>query len=129
MIVLDTHALVWARTDERRLSGAARRAILGARAEGALAVTAISLYEVARLFAAGHLRAVATIGQAIRDLVEGVAVLPLTLDTPALAISFPREFPRDSADRLITASAHAHALPLVTADQEIRASQLVETIW
>src|SRR2546426_9614500 len=91
MIVLDSHVLVWARADERRLSAAARRAILGARAEGGLAVAAISLYEVARLFALGHLRAVATIGQAVRDLVEGVTVLPLTPGIAALATSFPRE--------------------------------------
>jgi len=129
MIVLDSHVLVWARADERRLSAAARRAILGARAEGGLAVAAISLYEVARLFALGHLRAVATIGQAVRDLVEGVTVLPLTPDIAALATSFPREFPRDPADRLITATARAHALALVTADRAIRESPLVETIW
>lgn len=129
MIVLDTHVLVWAKADERRLSTAARRAILGARAEGGLAVAAITLYEAAWLFASGHLRSVATIGQALRDLVEGVAILPLTPDIAALATSFPREFPRDPADRLITATARAHALPLVTADRAIRESPLVETIW
>lgn len=129
MIVLDTHVLVWARADERRLSTAARRAILGARAEGGLAVAAVTLYEAAWLFASGHLRAVATIGQAVLDLVEGVAVLPLTPDIAALATGFPREFPRDPADRLITATARAHALPLVTADRALRESPLVETIW
>lgn len=129
MIVLDSHVLVWARTDERRLSAAARRAILGARAEGGLTVAAITLYEVARLFSLGHLRAVATIGQAVQDLVEGLTVLPLTPDIAALATTFPREFPRDPADRLITATARAHALPLVTADRAIRDSPLVETIW
>ncbi len=128
LIVLDSHVLVWARADERRLSAVARRAILGARAEGGLAVGAISLYEVARLFALGPLRAVGTVSQAVQDLVDGVTVLPLTPDIVALA-SFPREFPRDPADRLITATARAHALPLVTAGRAIRDSPLVETIW
>jgi PIN domain nuclease of toxin-antitoxin system len=129
MIVLDSHVLVWARADERRLSAVARRAILGARAEGGLAVAAISLYEVARLFARGHVRAVGTVSQAVQDLVDSVTVLPLTPEIAALATSFPREFPRDPADRLITATARAHALPLVTADRAIRDSPLVETIW
>jgi len=129
MIVLDSHVLVWARADERRLSTAARRTILGAREEGGLTVAGITLYEVARLFTLGHLRTVATVGQAVRDLVEGVTVLALTPEIAALASSFPRDFPRDPADRLIAATARAHGAALVTADRAIRASRLVETIW
>ena len=66
---------------------------------------------------------------AVQDLVDGVTVLPLTPEFAALATSFPREFPRGPADRLITATARTHALPLVTADRAIRDSPLVETIW
>jgi len=75
------------------------------------------------------LRAFGTVSQAVQDLVDGVTVLPLTPDITALATIFPREFPRDPADRLITATARAHALPLVTAGRAIRDSPLVETIW
>jgi PIN domain nuclease of toxin-antitoxin system len=129
MMLLDTHVLVWARTDERRLSAAAVRAVTAARARGGLAVAAISLYELARLFTLGHLRAVATLPQALADLVDGVTVLPSTVEIAALATGFPDEFPRDPADRLIAATARAHALALVTADRAIRESPLVETIW
>ena len=129
MIVLDTHVLVWARTEQRRLSTLARQAIVGARSEGGVAVAAISLYEAARLFALGHLRPIGTVSQAVGDLVDGVTVLPLTVEIAALATGFPMEFPRDPADRLIAATARIHALPLVTADREIRRSPLVETVW
>jgi PIN domain nuclease of toxin-antitoxin system len=129
MIILDTHVLVWARTEHRRLTAAARRAIAAAREEGGLAVAAISLYEVARLFAAGLLRPLGTVTEAIHDLVDGVTVLPLTVEVAAFAVSFPDEFPRDPADRLIAATARANALALVTADRAIRDSPLVETIW
>jgi PIN domain nuclease of toxin-antitoxin system len=129
MIVLDSHVLVWARAEPRRLSAAARRAIGGARAAGGVAVAAISLYEMARLFAGGLLRPVGTVSQALLDLVDGVTVLPITTDIAAFATSFPREFPRDPADRLIAATARAHGLPLVTADRAIRESPLVETVW
>ena len=129
MIVLDSHVLVWARTEHRRLSAAARRAITAARAEGGVAVAAISLYEVARLFSGGLLRPIGTVTEAVHDLVDGVTVLPLTAEIAVFATSFPREFPRDPADRLIAATARAHALSLVTADRAIRDSPLVETVW
>src|SRR2546426_860666 len=84
---------------KRGRPAAARRALRGARGGGGLAVAEISLYGVARLFALGHLRGVATIGQAVRALVEGVTVLPPPPDMAAPAISFPRGFPRAPADR------------------------------
>jgi PIN domain nuclease of toxin-antitoxin system len=129
MTLLDTHVLVWARADEGRLSAAAVRAVATGRARGGLAVAAISLYELTRLFTLGHLRAVATLPQAVSDLVDGVTILPITVEIAALATGFPGDFPGDPADRLIAATARAHALALVTADRAIRRSPLVETIW
>src|SRR5215470_8098008 len=80
MIVLDSHVLVWARADERRLSPTARRAIAQARGEDGVAVAAITLYETARLFAFGQLRLIGTVSQAVDELVDGVTVLPLTVE-------------------------------------------------
>lgn len=129
MILLDTHALVWARADANRLSAPARKAITQARHEGGVAVAAMSLYELARLFVRGHLQPSGTIEQAVSDLIEGVTVLPLTAEVAALATAFPRDFPRDPGDRLIAATARAYGVPLVTADKAIRASPLLRTIW
>ena len=47
----------------------------------------------------------------------------------ALAAQFPDDYPRDPADRLIGATARAEGLPLVTRDEQIRRSNLLETIW
>ena len=129
VIVLDTHVLVWARTEQRRLSTVAKRAIVDARADGGVAVAAITLYETARLFALGYLRPIGTVAQAVDDLIDGVTVLPVTVEIAALAVSLPVGFPRDPADRLIAATARAHALQLVTADRAIRESSAVETVW
>ena len=41
----------------------------------------------------------------------------------------PGEFHNDPADRMIVATARKFAIPLVTADQKIRAYQHVKTIW
>lgn len=92
-------------------------------------MAAITLYETARLFALGYLRPIGTVSQAVHELLEGVTILPLTVEIAALATTFPAGFPRDPADRLIAATARVHALPLVTADRAIRDSPLVETVW
>ncbi len=47
MILLDTHTLVWAVADRKRLSKAATAAILKAQNEDGLALAAISLWELA----------------------------------------------------------------------------------
>lgn len=56
-------------------------------------------------------------------------MLELTPTVAALATQFPDDFPRDPADRIIAATARDRGLPLVTADERIRACPLVQTIW
>lgn len=49
MVILDSHAIVYDALDPRRLSRRAARAIEGAAAEGTLACSDISLWEIAML--------------------------------------------------------------------------------
>lgn len=131
VILLDTHVLVWLATEPKRLSRPASSAIRRALRSGGIAIASISLWEVAMLLASGRLRAAGTADAVIRLLVEetGVAVLELTPTAAALATQFPDDFPRDPADRLIAATARDRGLPLVTADERVRACPLVQTIW
>lgn len=129
MILLDTHALVWAVADSRRLSRRAVAAIRQARREDGVAVAAISLWELAALIARGRIQAYGTIETSLRLLLEGVTVKPLTPEIAALAAQFPDDYPRDPADRLIGATARAEGLALVTRDEHIRRSSLVKTVW
>jgi PIN domain nuclease of toxin-antitoxin system len=129
MILLDTHVLVWVNAEVQRLSTRARRALIEARRAGGLAVAAMTLFEVAALLVRGRLQAVGTVEQAVIELVEGTTVLPVTPAIAAIAASLPREFPGDPGDRLITATAIAHGLVLVTADAAIRQYRQVRTIW
>jgi PIN domain nuclease of toxin-antitoxin system len=46
-----------------------------------------------------------------------------------LALDFGSDYPRDRADQIIGATARAHALPLVTADQRLQASPLLNCVW
>jgi PIN domain nuclease of toxin-antitoxin system len=47
----------------------------------------------------------------------------------ARAVGLAASFPSDPADRLIVATALLEGIPLVTADDEIRRSKAVTTIW
>lgn len=129
MILLDTHALVWAVTEPKRLSRSAASAISRARQGGGLAIAAITLWELAVLVSRGRIQAYGTVDASIRLLTEGVAIMALTPEIAALATQFPDDYPADPADRLIGATARAEGLPLVTRDLRIQESPLVQTIW
>lgn len=129
MILLDTHALVWAVAESSRLSRPAASAIRKARGENGVAVAAITLWELASLVARGRIQALGTVEASVRLLVEGVTIRPLTPEIAALAAQFPANYPRDPADRLIGATAMAGGLPLVTRDESIRQSGLLKTVW
>ncbi|HUI44172.1 MAG TPA: type II toxin-antitoxin system VapC family toxin [Terriglobia bacterium] len=129
MILLDTHALVWAVAEPRRLSRAAASAIRRARTADGLAIAAITLWELAALVARGRVRAYGTVEASVRLLIEGVTVKPLTPEIAALAAQFPHDYSSDPADRLIGATARAEGLVLITRDEGIRRSPLLKTVW
>jgi len=129
MILLDTHTLVWAVAESKRLSRAAAAAIRRARTEDGVAIAAITLWEVAVLLASGRIQAYGTVEVSVRLLVEGVIIKPLTTEIAALATQFSDDYPRDPADRLIGATARVEGLILITHDEKIRRSPLLKTLW
>jgi PIN domain nuclease of toxin-antitoxin system len=129
MILLDTHVLVWAVEDSERLSGTAASEIRRNRRHGGLAVSAITLWELAWLLSRGRIQARGTIEAGVRLLLEGVTVLPITPEVAALATQFPDDYPHDPTDRIIGATARAEGLTLITRDEKIRRSPLLKTVW
>jgi len=129
VILLDTHALVWAVAESRQLSRPALAAVRKARKDGGLAIAAVTLWELAMLLARGRIQTYGTLEASLRMLVEGVTIRPLTAEIAALATQFPDDYPRDPANRLIGATARAEGLALVTRDEGIRRSPLLKTIW
>lgn len=129
MILLDTHVLIWAVAEPKKLSRAATAAIMKARADDGVAIAAVSLWEIAILVARRRIQAYGSVEASVRMLTQGVAILPLTPDIAALATQFPEEYSRDPADRQIAATARAAGLPLITRDEKIRASGFVKTVW
>ncbi|HKM46688.1 MAG TPA: type II toxin-antitoxin system VapC family toxin [Terriglobales bacterium] len=129
MILLDTHVVAWAADDPKRLSRDAASAIRRARRGEGLAVSGITLWELAQLVAGGRVQVFGSVETSVRALIEDMTVLPITPEIAALATQFPDDYPRDPADRLIGATARAEGMTLVTRDERIRRSPLLRTVW
>jgi PIN domain nuclease of toxin-antitoxin system len=131
VILLDTHVWLWLCLEPRLLSTAAARAVRGAVDAGGLAIASITLWEVAMLLARGRVVPQGTPETWLGALIDrsGVVVKEITPTVAILATHFPDDFPADPADRLIAATARSDGMPLVSRDERLRASRLVETIW
>jgi PIN domain nuclease of toxin-antitoxin system len=129
MIVLDTHAALWAAGARDKLSAPATLAIDGRGASEGIGISIITLVEIAWLLRRGRLSYAGTIDAFLDRLATQFNVLPITREIAALSAQFPPEYPGDPTDRIIGATALYHRSPLVTADQGIRASNAIHTIW
>jgi PIN domain nuclease of toxin-antitoxin system len=128
VIVLDTHAWVWWAADRARLSRRARSAI---ESERRLAVSDVSLWEVAMLVAKGRLR----LDRSPTDWLEHAAsldrleVVPIRPGIAVRSTQLGHAFQGDPADRLIVATALVEGASLVTKDDRIRTAAAVTTVW
>lgn len=129
MILLDTHVVAWAADNPKRLSRDAASAIRRARRGGGLAVSAITVWELALLVSRGRVQVYGSVETSVRTLLEDTTVIPITPEIAALATQFPDDYPRDPVDRLIGATARAEGMTLVTGDERIRRSPLLKTVW
>jgi PIN domain nuclease of toxin-antitoxin system len=129
LILLDTHALIWLKLESKRLSQKARNAILEARRESGLAIASITLLEIAWQANRGRLQVAGTVEEFMRDCAAGVQVMPITVEIALQAVRLPSSYPKDPQDRLIGATAMVEGLALVTADERIRRSGVLRTIW
>ena len=120
MIILDTHIWVWWVHDEARLTKAQIKAIR-ANEEDVIGISAISLWEVAKLVELQRLK----LPFATREWFEqalsypGVRLLELTPEVAIESTHLPGKFHRDPADQIIVATARIHECILVTSDEKI----------
>lgn len=130
LILVDTHVVVWLAFDEARISKQAGSAILKARENGeGLAISDISLFELARVFRRERVRLAISIESALSEVESRFAVLPITGRISLRTLSLPAAYPKDPVDRIIGATALVEGIPLITADREIRNSGALATVW
>ena len=130
VILLDTHVVVWLAFDPQKISVTAQRTIDEARKNAeTLAISAITLVELGNMIVKGKITILSTVQAFLQEIENTFAVLPITVQACARISALPASFPRDPADRLITATALVEGLQLMTVDGEIRKSKVVPTIW
>jgi len=131
MIVLDTHVLVWWVATPEKLSRRARTAVSAAARRSQLIASSMSIFEIATAVRRGRLELNLPIAEwlaALRELPE-LSIEPMTDAIGEHAGGLDDEFPGDPADRVIAATALALDVPLVTADEKLRAVADLKTVW
>ena len=128
-LLLDTHIVVRWLIDNRKLSREQFRVLQTAvRRTEPVALSAMSLLEIAVLNSAGKLKLKTSLNEFFTDLQARPVfhILPLTYDVATEAASLGNL--RDPADRAIVATARANRFTLMTSDQRIIESKLVPVI-
>jgi PIN domain nuclease of toxin-antitoxin system len=129
VILLDTHVLIWLASDPAKLSPNAAQTIRCAGREGGIAISAITLWELAWLAAHHRLEITGTVEAFVEEISSRTAIRPITPKVAALANQLPPNYSSDPCDCLIGATALAEGIPLVTKDRAIRKSRAITTIW
>jgi PIN domain nuclease of toxin-antitoxin system len=130
MILVDTHVVIWLAFDPSQLSAKGRAAIEDARLKsGGLAVSDITLLELAALSSKGRIRLRISLESFLTEVEARFTVLPISGRACVRSLGLPASYPKDPADRIIGATALVEGLSLLTADREIRRSRAFPTIW
>lgn len=131
-VVTDTHAFIWHLRSDPRLPRAVREIFAGAD-EGTrrIYVPSISIVETIYLVERGRVA---------KETIDLMQAYVNALDRPyhladldANVVAAVRQVPRDAVpdmpDRIIAATARSLGYPLITADERIHSSGVVEVIW
>ncbi len=116
MLNLDTHILVFS------LTGALRSGECAALSQARWSISAIVLWELAKLIRLGRLDMDLEDRQIARVL-NGLHVWPFDLDVARMSVNL--DFRGDPADEIIAATSIVHDVPLITRDRVIRQSRMV----
>jgi len=130
MTLVDTHVVLWLALEPDRISKKARAVIEQTRQGGhGLAISDITLLEIATAENKGRVTLNSSLETFLSEIEARFVVLPITGKVCVRAMGFPATYPKDPADRIIAATAIVEGLPLVTADDAIRRSMALPTIW
>jgi len=130
MTLVDTHVVLWLALEPGRISKRAKAVIEHARQLGhGLAISDITLLEIATAESKGRITLNSSLETFLSEIEARFVVLPITGKVCVRAMALPATYPKDPADRLIAATAIVEGSSLVTADDAIRRSMALPTIW
>ena len=130
MTLVDTHVVLWLALEPDRISKKARAVIEQTRQRGhGLAISDITLLEIATAESKGRITLNSSLETFLSEIEARFVVLPITGKVCVRAMALPATYPKDPADRLIAATAIVEGSSLVTADDAIRRSMALPTIW
>ncbi|MET0267294.1 MAG: type II toxin-antitoxin system VapC family toxin [Duganella sp.] len=131
MILLDTHALIWWREGDPRLSRHAQSVIANEEQIGIIAISAFSFWEIAMLEKRKRLQLSSGLSQwiAVTEALACTLFVPVDTNIAVASVHLPSGLHQDPADRIIVATAIVLNTPLVTVDKQLRAYPHVQTIW
>ncbi len=129
MILLDTCAIIWDALDGSKLSADAKKSIATNRTQ--LIICDISIWEISMLIKRERLLVDDTASGFINLLLQSRSyhVQEITPEIAELSVNLGSEISNDPADRLIAATSILANAPVVTADKNLRAASVLETIW
>ena len=114
-VLVDTHAFIWALTNDRRLSKRAKRILTSDTDE--LVLSLVSLWEIAIKIKTGKLTAVGSSVSYLRDEMTtyGMELLPIRYEHILQLEALPSHH-GDPFDRLLIAQATTESIPILTSD-------------
>lgn len=122
MIVIDTHILIWAITDEHhKFSPKMIKLMDQASRKGELFVSEFTYLEVAMLLAKGRLEFIGSLQDYLEEIEFGLFCKTQKLNVKIIAesVAFDKAINSDPADRIILATAKFLNATLVTADKNM----------
>ena len=131
MILMDTCAIIWDALEASKLTDKAFSAIKKADEHNALIISDISIWEISMLIKKKRLEVDSTATVFLNLFLQSrnISVQSISPEIAALSVDFDNNINNDSADRIIAATSIIYNAQLVTADQNLRASKLLDTVW
>jgi PIN domain nuclease of toxin-antitoxin system len=125
--VTDTHSLVWYFTDDVRLGSNALEAFQSSEEEGTIFIPAVVLAEI--MFIAKKGKITISFHETLGRVEENENFVVVPLDADILKIAYEIEADLEMHDKLIVATAVSRRAILITKDENVSRSRVVETLW
>lgn len=129
--LLDTHVAIWWMLDDRKLpKDHAKILERSERSGAAVGLSAVSLWEIAKLVERGRLELTQSVDDSLEQLETSafISVLPLNARVAVESTRLGARFHADPLDQMIVATARCHGLMLLTVDERIIESGVVAVV-